>query len=198
MAPAIGRGDLILVAPAPAKVEPGMILVLRVGGQVVTHRVVAVNPDGTFVTRGDANSVNDAWGGKPVSVEGQYLATMPVARERPAGRQHVGGFLRRRGDAVHERSRWDPSRLRCPSPRPSGSSRRRSTSQGKGNGGSPAFVDSLTGAARAVRDRPRLACSLCYKGACIPSDGPATLDGTGPRGREVHRSALAGSSGPTG
>jgi signal peptidase I len=78
MAPAIGRGDLILVAPAPAKVEPGMILVLRVGGQVVTHRVVAVNPDGTLVTRGDANSVDDAWGGQQVTVEGQYLATVPV------------------------------------------------------------------------------------------------------------------------
>jgi len=70
MAPAIARGDLILVAPAPAKVEPGMILVLRVGGALVTHRVVAVNPDGTFVTRGDANTVDDAWGGQPVTVEG--------------------------------------------------------------------------------------------------------------------------------
>ena len=78
MAPAIGRGDLILVAPAPAKVEPGMILVLRVGGALVTHRVVAVNPDGTFVTRGDANTVNDAWGGQRLTVEGEYLATVPV------------------------------------------------------------------------------------------------------------------------
>ncbi|MHB8891845.1 MAG: signal peptidase I [Candidatus Limnocylindrales bacterium] len=78
MAPAIGRGDLILVAPAPARVEPGMILVLRVGGQLVTHRVVSVNPDGTFVTRGDANTVDDAWAGQPVSVEGEYLATVPV------------------------------------------------------------------------------------------------------------------------
>ncbi len=56
MAPAISRGDLILVAPAPSKVEPGMILVMSVGGELVTHRVVAVNADGTFVTRGDANS----------------------------------------------------------------------------------------------------------------------------------------------
>ena len=68
MAPAIARGDLILVTPAPAQVEPGMILVLRVGGQLVTHRVVAVNADGTFITRGDANAVDDAWGGQPVTV----------------------------------------------------------------------------------------------------------------------------------
>ena len=74
MEPAISRGDLIVVGPAPTKVEPGMILVLRVDGQLVTHRVVEVNPDGTLVTRGDANGVDDAWGSRPVSVEGEYLA----------------------------------------------------------------------------------------------------------------------------
>ena len=78
MAPTISRGDLIVVAPAPSKVEPGMILVMTVGDQVVTHRVVVVNADGSFVTRGDANGVNDAWGSQPVTVEGQYLATVPV------------------------------------------------------------------------------------------------------------------------
>ncbi len=77
MAPAISRGDLIVVAPAPSKVEPGMILVLRMGGEVVTHRVAAVNADGTIVTRGDANGVDDAWGGQQVQVDGLYVATIP-------------------------------------------------------------------------------------------------------------------------
>jgi len=63
-----------------------MILVLRVDGQVVTHRVMAVNPDGTLVTRGDANSVDDAWSGRQITVEGQYLATVPV----PGNVLHVG------------------------------------------------------------------------------------------------------------
>ena len=77
MAPAIPRGDLIVVTSAPSKVEPGMILVMTVGGEVVTHRVVAVNPDGTFVTRGDANRVNDAWDSRQIHVDGLYVATIP-------------------------------------------------------------------------------------------------------------------------
>jgi hypothetical protein len=43
----------------------------------VTHRVVAVNPDGTLVTRGDADAVNDAWGTRQVRVAGLYVATIP-------------------------------------------------------------------------------------------------------------------------
>ena len=77
MEPAISNGDLVVVAPAPAKVEPGMILVLTVDGQVVTHRVVAVNLDGTLITRGDANPVDDSWSGQQVQVDGQYVATIP-------------------------------------------------------------------------------------------------------------------------
>ena len=77
MEPAISRGDLIVVTPAPSKVEPGMILVMTVGGEVVTHRVVAVNADGTFVTRGDANRVNDAWDSRQIHVDGLYVATIP-------------------------------------------------------------------------------------------------------------------------
>jgi signal peptidase I len=78
MEPAISRGDLIVVAPAPLNVEPGMVLVLTVDGNVVTHRVVAVSSDGTVVTRGDANGVNDAWGDREVKVDGLYVATIPL------------------------------------------------------------------------------------------------------------------------
>ena len=77
MEPTISRGDLIVVAPPPSEVQPGMILVMTVDGEVVTHRVVAVNADGTVVTRGDANSVNDAWGSRQIQVEGLYVATIP-------------------------------------------------------------------------------------------------------------------------
>ena len=77
MEPTIARGDLVVVGPVPSTVEPGMILVMTVGGQVVTHRVVTVNDDGTFVTRGDANTVDDDWTGQQVQVDGQYVATIP-------------------------------------------------------------------------------------------------------------------------
>jgi signal peptidase I len=77
MEPTFALGDLIVVMPAPDTIEPGMVLVLTVGGEVVTHRVVAVSADGTIVTRGDANSVNDAWGSRQVQVDGLYVATIP-------------------------------------------------------------------------------------------------------------------------
>ncbi len=78
MWPSISHGDVIVVGPAPAKIQPGMILVLTVDDQVVTHRVIVVNADGTFVTRGDANSVNDDWDSGQVRVKGRYLATIPL------------------------------------------------------------------------------------------------------------------------
>jgi signal peptidase len=78
MEPTIARGDLIVVTPAPAAVQPGMILTLQVGRRVVTHRVVAVRPDGSFVTRGDANNTNDDWGSQPVRVYGQYAFRIPA------------------------------------------------------------------------------------------------------------------------
>lgn len=77
MAPAIARGDLIVVTPAPARVEPGQIVVMTVGQEVVTHRVVGVKGDGTLLTRGDANRVNDDWGLQQVKVVGLYVATLP-------------------------------------------------------------------------------------------------------------------------
>ena len=54
-----------------------MVLVMDVGNELVTHRVVSVNADGTFATRGDANTVNDAWAGMDIKVEGLYVATIP-------------------------------------------------------------------------------------------------------------------------
>ena len=94
MAPAISRGDLIVVVtPAPRRSMPGMILVMTVGGEVVTHRVVAVNADGTFVTRGDANGVDDNWGGQQAKVIGQYLATVPMlGRFLPVGTASEASF----------------------------------------------------------------------------------------------------------
>ena len=81
MEPTFTIGDLIVVAPVPETVEPGMVLVMNMGREVVTHRVVSVAADGmvdgTFVTRGDANSVNDSWESRPVEVSGLYVATIP-------------------------------------------------------------------------------------------------------------------------
>lgn len=78
MAQTILPGDLIVLARPPAVVEPGMILTLEVDGQIVTHRVFKVLPDGRFITKGDANDVPDDFGRNRVRVVGQYIFRIPA------------------------------------------------------------------------------------------------------------------------
>jgi signal peptidase I len=78
MEPTITRGDLIVVTPLESEIRPGMILTMGVNGRIVTHRVIAVLPDGSLVTRGDANGLDDDWQGKPITVFGQYAFTIPA------------------------------------------------------------------------------------------------------------------------
>lgn len=77
MAPAIQAGDLIVITPPPAQLKAGMVLTLQVNGSLVTHRLLAVEPDGRLVTQGDANNTPDAWGKGPVEVIGQVRACIP-------------------------------------------------------------------------------------------------------------------------
>ncbi len=65
MSPTLQYGDALIVTPPPTALEPGMIVVMRVGGALVTHRIVAVLPDGELVTRGDANRAVDRWPSRP-------------------------------------------------------------------------------------------------------------------------------------
>jgi signal peptidase I len=79
MAPTILPGDLIVITRPPDRIEPGMILTLEVDDAVVTHRVVEVRRDGTFVTKGDANDVRDDFSANSVRVVGQYQLRIPLA-----------------------------------------------------------------------------------------------------------------------
>jgi signal peptidase I len=83
MEPTIQNGDAIVLTRPPERVEVGMILTLEVEGRVVTHRVVAVHDDGTFVTKGDANTRADDFSGLDVRVVGEYQGRIP----------HLGAFL---------------------------------------------------------------------------------------------------------
>lgn len=77
MRPTLVSGDAIVLTRPPAVLEPGMIVTLEVDGRVVTHRVVAT--DGSaFITRGDANDVDDDWRGVPVDVVGVQRARIPL------------------------------------------------------------------------------------------------------------------------
>lgn len=77
MSPTIDTGDAIVLTRPPAELEVGMVVTLEAEGTVVTHRIVSVNDDGTFTTKGDANSVADDWDGLRVDVVGVQRARIP-------------------------------------------------------------------------------------------------------------------------
>lgn len=63
MEPGIHAGDVVLVSPDPDLGEvAGRVISFEDPGRpghVLTHRVVSINPDGSFVTKGDANPTAD-------------------------------------------------------------------------------------------------------------------------------------------
>ncbi len=117
MEPTITRGDLIVVTPAPSKIEPGMILTMGVGGRMVTHRVIEVKPDGSLVTKGDANNVVDDWAGRPITVYGEYLFTIPmIGRYLPISNAvHSGATFR---EGISSEMTLTVASLPTPSPTP--------------------------------------------------------------------------------
>ena len=63
MSPLFGVGDIVVAEPYDGSaLAPGTIIVFHTPRieRVTTHRIVAVNSDGTYQTRGDANAVPDS------------------------------------------------------------------------------------------------------------------------------------------
>lgn len=205
MEPTITRGDLIIVTPPPSKVEPGMILVMTVGDTVITHRVVAVNADGTFETRGDANNANDAWGDRPVVVQAQYVATIPWLGHILPVRNASGASFAARTDGTQriQVGTWpDPTHHPGPTPTPThdgfvGADVRivPFTVNLSSHGHVTAFVYDLAGRHR-LSEIDRWSIRLCYGDACIASTGKARVDGLGHVAANFDRSALEALLGP--
>ena len=59
MTPAIPIKSAVLVEERSYHV--GQVISFRESGAVVTHRFVGLNPDGTLITKGDANTTVDPW-----------------------------------------------------------------------------------------------------------------------------------------
>ena len=78
MEPSIHVDDYIVVKSVDtSELKEGDIIAFytedeEIKGELVTHRIAAVNADGTFVTRGDANPVDDSLTVRPEQVLGKY------------------------------------------------------------------------------------------------------------------------------
>lgn len=81
MEPAIARGDVVVVRPAPpAAYVPGAVITfsdINRPGHLITHRVIKVNDDGTLVTRGDNNHDTDPQATPVSSVKGRAVLRVP-------------------------------------------------------------------------------------------------------------------------
>jgi signal peptidase len=95
MAPAVRAGDVVVVEPA-RRPRPGTIVLVddpAVPGRRLLHRLVRVRPDGTLVTKGDANRVADSAPVPPGNVLGAVRLRIP-AIGLPAVWVHDGDFVR--------------------------------------------------------------------------------------------------------
>lgn len=81
MAPSIEPGDVVVATPSDGRgLGPGTVVVFRDDARpgLVTHRIVSVNDDGTYETRGDANRVNDSAPLAPDQVVGVAKILVPL------------------------------------------------------------------------------------------------------------------------
>lgn len=76
MEPTIDQGDLILFT-RPDDPEAGDIGIFQVNGKIVTHRIVDIADDGSYITQGDANLTADDWSDAQVQLVGIYRARIP-------------------------------------------------------------------------------------------------------------------------
>ncbi len=89
MEPAIEVGDVLLAEPVDAApdglttgaLEPGAVVIFDdpARGQLVTHRVVAITATGNYVTRGDANGIDDSTPVAPDSIVAVGRTLVPMA-----------------------------------------------------------------------------------------------------------------------
>ena len=79
MEPTIFTGDYIFVQKTdPTELKEGDIIAFYsddedIKGMLVTHRIIDINDDGTFTTKGDANNIADDKPARPESLVGKYV-----------------------------------------------------------------------------------------------------------------------------
>jgi signal peptidase len=93
MEPALRDGDLTLLR-RQANYAPGQIVAFRAGGGVAVHRIQSVQPDGTYVMKGDNKERIDPWLPSDENVLGKVMLRVPlVGRVIQNGGPLVFGLL---------------------------------------------------------------------------------------------------------
>lgn len=82
MVPTFNKGDILILQGMPMdELEIGDVIVFSPDGRgiPVVHRIIAKNPDGTFQTKGDANSGQLPFekSVEPSQIHGMSIATVP-------------------------------------------------------------------------------------------------------------------------
>lgn len=78
MAPLVQRGDVLLLQPGGKALEAGRIATFQGARGLVSHRVVEVMHDGSYRTRGDANTAVDSDLVLPAQVQGAARIVVPM------------------------------------------------------------------------------------------------------------------------
>ena len=79
MEPTIHEGDYIEIKRTdPSSLKVGDIITFvsndeDIKGELVTHRIVGINDDGSFLTRGDANPIADSAAVRAENIKGRYV-----------------------------------------------------------------------------------------------------------------------------
>ena len=76
MAPTFGARAAVLVHTG--EYREGEPITFTHSGAVITHRLVSINPDGTLVTKGDANATPDPWVVRSGEVIGGVVGSVPA------------------------------------------------------------------------------------------------------------------------
>ncbi|MBU1492687.1 MAG: signal peptidase I [Actinobacteria bacterium] len=82
MSPVVREGDVVLTSPHDGVgLGPGAVILFQsdTTRTPVMHRIVAVNPDGTYLTKGDANPGADSTPVDPSDIKGVARALVPYA-----------------------------------------------------------------------------------------------------------------------
>ena len=72
----IRPGSLVLVHENQYHV--GQVITFKVDGLIITHRLIAIHPNGTILTKGDANPTVDPWRATKADIIGGVVRTIPM------------------------------------------------------------------------------------------------------------------------